>query len=111
MSLLNRHIRNTVFNINRKYQQIQAKVQVPTSFPTGPVFKNAQSFPDRIALRDNIASYTYANIFMSAHGLSKRITNLVNGRRNERVLFLCPNDANYVITLWAIWMSGQIGKF
>lgn len=111
MSLLNRHIRNTVFNFNRKYQQTQAEVKVPTSLPCGPVFKNAQSFPDRIALRDNIANYTYANIFMSAHDLSKKITDLVNGRTNERVLFLCPNDANYVITLWAIWMSGQIGEF
>ncbi|KAJ8970929.1 hypothetical protein NQ317_017247 [Molorchus minor] len=26
----------------------------------------------------------------------------------KKVLFLCSNDVNYVITLWAIWLSGQI---
>ncbi|KAJ8941724.1 hypothetical protein NQ318_023320 [Aromia moschata] len=105
--LLNRHIRNSVFKFNRCLQT-QPQVQAPAPLPCGPVFKNAQSFPDRIALRDNISNYTYANIFLSANELSKNISNLLNGRTNERVLFLCPNDANYVVTLWAIWLSGQI---
>ncbi|KAJ8925836.1 hypothetical protein NQ315_009688 [Exocentrus adspersus] len=108
MPLLSRYLKNAVVTFNRRYQQTQAKVQVPTQLPGGPAFRNAQCFADRIAVRDNIASYTYANIFLSAHNLSKKITSLVNGRRNERILFLCPNDANYVITLWAIWMAGQI---
>ncbi|KAJ8934124.1 hypothetical protein NQ314_013583 [Rhamnusium bicolor] len=108
MSLLHRSIGNSVLKFNRRYQQTQAKVQVTTPLPGGPVFRNAQIFADRVALRDSIASYTYGNIFMSANELSKEITKLVNGRTNERIVFLCPNDANYVISLWAIWMSGQI---
>lgn len=74
-----------------------------------PVFINAKNYTDRIALRDAIGTYTYANLFMSAKELSKTITVKLQGKPLERVVFLCPNDANYVITQWAIWMSGQIG--
>lgn len=110
MSLINRHIRSCVVQFMKKFSQVHPQVQLPLVSSGGPVFRNAQNFPDKIALRDRIASYTYANIFISANELSKQITELVNGKTNERVLFMCPNDANYVITLWAIWMSGQIGK-
>lgn len=110
MSLLKRRIGNYIFIFNKKYHQTQQQVQQPVVVSGGPVFKNVQNFPDRTALTDRIATYSYANIFMSASDLSKEITKLVNGRTNERVLFMCSNDANYVITLWAIWMSGQIGK-
>lgn len=111
MALLHRHMPSCLLKLARKFHQIHPQVQVSLVPPGGPVFRNAQNFPDKIALRDGIASYTYANIFMSANELSKDITKLVNGKTNERVLFMCPSDANYVITLWAIWISGQIGKF
>ncbi|XP_050498376.1 malonate--CoA ligase ACSF3, mitochondrial [Diabrotica virgifera virgifera] len=107
MPLLSSPVRTSVLKILRRYQQVQAKV-TPPSLPTGPVFRNSTHFPDRIAIRDRIASYTYANIFMSANELSKEITSLCNGRTGERVMFMCPNDVNYVITMFAIWMSGQI---
>lgn len=110
MSLINRHIRNCVVQFTKKMGQVHPQIQQPLVPSGGPVFRNAQNFPDKIAIRDRIASYTYANISMSANELSKEITQLVNGKTNERVLFMCPNDATYVITLWAIWMSGQIGK-
>ncbi|XP_066157417.1 malonate--CoA ligase ACSF3, mitochondrial [Euwallacea fornicatus] len=105
--------------VSQRLQQTQAKVASPAKkvkephtflghLAQGPVFKNARLFPERVAIRDRIAAYTYANIFMSAHELSKEISTMLDGRLNERVLFLCPNDVHYVITLWAIWMSGQI---
>ncbi|XP_060518865.1 malonate--CoA ligase ACSF3, mitochondrial-like [Cylas formicarius] len=73
-----------------------------------PVFSNVQNFPNKTAIYDNTGSYTYSNIFVEAKELSMKISRRVNGARGERVLFLCPNDVSYVITLWAIWMSGQI---
>lgn len=74
-----------------------------------PVFMNAKNYTDKIALRDSVGSYTYANLFISAKELSKLITVQLQGKPSQRVVFLCPNNANYVITQWAIWMSGQIG--
>ncbi|ENN70246.1 hypothetical protein HUJ04_013123 [Dendroctonus ponderosae] len=105
-------------HLSRRFQQTQArvasrdKVREPHEplghLAGGPVFRNARLFPDKIAIRDRIAAYTYANIFMSAHELSREISAILDGKTNERVLFLCPNDVHYVITLWAVWMAGQI---
>lgn len=75
-----------------------------------PLFANAPKFADKVAIRDRAGSYTYGEIFNSAKGLSIEILKKLHGKINERVLFLCSNDVNYVITLWAIWMSGQIGN-
>lgn len=108
---INRHIRASVFRVGKHFQHTQVQVQVPPHLPVGPVFRSAQLYPNRVALRDGLSTYSYSNLFMSANELSKDITKLCNGRTNERVMFLCPNDANYVIALWAIWLSGQIGKY
>lgn len=108
MSLLKSHVRNSVLKISKRFQQVQASVTGASILPNGPIFRNCTHFPDRIAVRDRIASYTYANIFISANELSKDITKLCNGRTGERVMFMCSNDVNYVITLYAIWISGQI---
>ncbi|GLV36366.1 Acyl-CoA synthetase family member 3 [Carabus blaptoides fortunei] len=45
---------------------------------------------------------------MSAKEVAAQINKLTGHKNNERILFLCPNDASYVITQWAIWISGQI---
>ncbi|XP_050295892.1 malonate--CoA ligase ACSF3, mitochondrial-like isoform X2 [Anthonomus grandis grandis] len=105
-------------HLSRRFQQTQAKLATKIKIKQpyqhlgclagGPVFRNAKLFPDRVAVRDKIAAYTYGNVFMSAYQLSKEITNLLDCKSHEKVLFLCPNDVQYVITLWAIWMSGQL---
>lgn len=74
-----------------------------------PIFRNAVQFADRPAVKDNNGNYTYANLFMSAKEVAQDISKLADNKQNQRVIFLCPNDARYVITQWAIWMSGQIG--
>lgn len=75
-----------------------------------PLFANAPQFAEKIAVKDYSGNHTYGDIYNSARGLSLEISKRLHGKINERVLFLCSNDVNYVITLWAIWMSGQIGK-
>lgn len=75
-----------------------------------PVFRRAPLFPEKIAVRDYQGTYTYGNIFLEAKELSEVITRKFDSKTGERVLFLCKNDANYVITQWAIWMSGHIGE-
>nr|CAH7720547.1 unnamed protein product [Callosobruchus chinensis] len=79
MSLMKKYARPCFLQLKRHLQQTQAEVQVPVSLPTGPVFRNAQHFPDRVALKDQFASYTYGNIFMVANELSQEITKLVHG--------------------------------
>lgn len=73
-----------------------------------PVFRRAAEFSDRLALRDIHGDYTYRGVFLSSRQFSYAIRDFFGGNRQERVAFLCPNDATYVITQWACWMSGQI---
>lgn len=75
-----------------------------------PLFVKMKTFYNKIAIHDRNGSHKYGDIFVSAINLSKVISEKLDGRKQERVLFLCSNDVNYVVTLWAIWMSGQIGK-
>ncbi|KAJ8870097.1 hypothetical protein PR048_029109 [Dryococelus australis] len=79
--------------------------------PVVPIFRYAPQHSDRIALRDRHGDYTYRGVFLSSRQLAAEISSLLGGRRNERVAFLCPNDASYLIAQWACWMSGQIGEY
>jgi malonyl-CoA/methylmalonyl-CoA synthetase len=75
-----------------------------------PIFRHAPQFSDRIALRDRHGDYTYRGIFLSSRQFAGEISSYLSGKKQERVAFLCPNDASYIIVQWACWMSGQIGK-
>ncbi|XP_033211791.1 malonate--CoA ligase ACSF3, mitochondrial isoform X2 [Belonocnema kinseyi] len=74
-----------------------------------PVFKQATQFGDKPALHDMHGDYTYRGIFLSARQFANELTKLLGGTQQERVAFLLPNDASYVIVQWACWISGQIG--
>lgn len=112
---LSRNLTSCGSCFQKRLQHVLSKVNLQTTSATVsnddvvPIFRNAVQFADRTAVKDNNGNYTYANLFMSAKEVAQEITNLSNNKQNERVVFLCPNDASYVITQWAIWMSGQIG--
>lgn len=75
-----------------------------------PIFRHAPRYSDHIALRDRHGDYTYRGIFLSSRQFAGELSSYLDGKKQERVAFLCPNDASYVIVQWACWMSGQIGK-
>lgn len=75
-----------------------------------PVFKHASKYSDKTALRDLHGDYTYRGLFLSSRQFSNQISQALSNSKQERVAILMPNDANYVITQWACWMSGQIGR-
>lgn len=96
-------------SVQKRLQQTQRKVETERYQDNVPVFRNATHFAEKIALKDSYGNYTYGNLFISANQLSRELNKSLDGKKHERVLFLCPNDAHYVITQWAIWLSGQIG--
>ncbi|KAK0077299.1 hypothetical protein PV325_001308 [Microctonus aethiopoides] len=73
-----------------------------------PIFRNAIQFGDKTALKDLQGDYTYKRLFLSSRQFAVELSNLLNGAQQERIAFLMPNDARYVIVQWACWMSGQI---
>ncbi|XP_071973554.1 malonate--CoA ligase ACSF3, mitochondrial isoform X2 [Engystomops pustulosus] len=82
------------------------------SQPCAPVFYKAPAYGMRTALVDQYGHHSYQDLYLRSFALSKEITCLLGNPRNdispERVSFLCPNDASYVVCQWAAWMSGAI---
>ncbi len=75
-----------------------------------PVHRLALQHLDRVAIKDSHGSHTYMDVLLKALRLSKLIKdNVGQGKRQERIGFLCSNDVTYVVTQWACWAAGHIG--
>ncbi|XP_054276873.1 malonate--CoA ligase ACSF3, mitochondrial-like [Macrosteles quadrilineatus] len=72
-----------------------------------PVYKYAALHGEKSALRDKHGEYSYSGLLDSSTKFAEVIRNAVEGKSDERVVFLCPNDASYVVTQWACWIGGQ----
>ncbi|XP_039931361.1 malonate--CoA ligase ACSF3, mitochondrial isoform X5 [Hirundo rustica] len=77
-----------------------------------PVFTRALAFGDRVAIVDQNGEHTYGDLLGRSLRLSREICGLLRcpsgDLKEERISFLCPNDASYVVAQWASWMSGAI---
>ncbi|XP_066050867.1 malonate--CoA ligase ACSF3, mitochondrial [Chamaea fasciata] len=77
-----------------------------------PVFTRALAFGDKVAIVDQHGEHTYRDLLSRSLRLSREICRLLEcpsrDLRGERISFLCPNDASYVVAQWASWMSGAI---
>lgn len=100
----------TQLRLQQQQTKVQASRRIGYNKDVVPVFRKASEFLNRIALQDLNSSYTYGNLFSAAKELSNTINVQAGYKPGQRIMFLCPNDASYVITQWAIWMSGHIGK-
>ena len=60
-------------------------------------------------MRDIHGDYTYRGLLLSAKQFANELTDLLGEGQQERIAFLMPNDASYIIVQWACWISGQIG--
>lgn len=85
-------------------------LQPPSNNNVIPVFRNAIKFGDRTALRDLQGDYTYRGLYLSSRQFCGDLSEFLKDGQQERIAFLMPNDARYVIVQWACWMSGQIGN-
>lgn len=77
-----------------------------------PVFTRALAFGEKVAIIDQNGKHTYRELYARSLQLSQEICKVLghSGRdlKGERISFLCPNDASYVIAQWASWMSGGV---
>lgn len=83
-----------------------------SSHHVSPVFTRALTFGDKVAIIDQNGEHTYRELFCHSLRLSQEICRVLQcssrDLKEERISFLCPNDASYVIAQWASWMSGGI---
>uniref|UniRef100_A0A1B6FIG5 AMP-dependent synthetase/ligase domain-containing protein n=1 Tax=Cuerna arida TaxID=1464854 RepID=A0A1B6FIG5_9HEMI len=99
------------------HQHTQTTAPVTLSSATGhkqkflkfdqPVFKYAAHHGNKSALRDKYGEYNYGGLLSSSRKFAKILSEAVESKAEERIVFLCPNDATYVVTQWACWISGQ----
>ncbi|XP_030437278.1 LOW QUALITY PROTEIN: malonate--CoA ligase ACSF3, mitochondrial [Gopherus evgoodei] len=86
--------------------------RTPCSGRVTPVFTRALAFGDKIAIIDQNGEHTYRDLYTQSVHLSQQICEVLRcssgDLKGERISFLCPNDASYVISQWASWMSGGI---
>uniref|UniRef100_A0A803V0J7 Acyl-CoA synthetase family member 3 n=1 Tax=Ficedula albicollis TaxID=59894 RepID=A0A803V0J7_FICAL len=77
-----------------------------------PVFTRALAFGDKVAIVDQHGEHTYRELLGRSLRLSREICGLLEcpsrDLREERISFLCPNDASYVVAQWASWLSGGV---
>ncbi|XP_055991563.1 malonate--CoA ligase ACSF3, mitochondrial [Sorex fumeus] len=79
---------------------------------SAPVFTRALAFGDRLALVDQHGRHTYRDLYLRSLRLARELCALrgctSGDLGEERVSFLCANDASYVVAQWATWMSGAV---
>ncbi|NXG48225.1 ACSF3 synthetase, partial [Psilopogon haemacephalus] len=77
-----------------------------------PVFTRALAFGEKIAIVDRNGEHTYRDLLSQSRRLAREICRALKcpsrDLKEERISFLCPNDASYVVAQWASWMSGGI---
>ncbi|KAM7101040.1 malonate--CoA ligase ACSF3, mitochondrial isoform 6-T7 [Ciconia maguari] len=87
-------------------------VRAAYSSDVTPVFTRALAFGDKIAIVDKNGEHTYRDLLSQSLRLSQEICRALacssRDLKEERISFLCPNDASYVVAQWASWMSGGI---
>lgn len=75
-----------------------------------PVFTRALAFGEKVAIIDQNGEHTYKDLYSQSLLLSQKLCQVLGcfggDLNNERIAFLCPNDASYVTAQWAAWMSG-----
>ncbi|XP_039359114.1 malonate--CoA ligase ACSF3, mitochondrial isoform X11 [Mauremys reevesii] len=86
--------------------------RTPFSGRVTPVFTRALAFGDKIAIIDQNGEHTYRDLYTQSVHLSQQICEVLRcssgDLKEERISFLCSNDASYVIAQWASWMSGGV---
>ena len=82
-------------------------IRTDSNYSVRPIYALAESYRDKNAIVDDHYPYTYRDILQQSYRLYKRINNV---KKQKFIPFLTSNDASYLIALFAIWMSGNIGK-
>jgi len=71
-----------------------------------PVFKGALEHGDKTAIRDSRGEYSYSQVYRSSLQLSRSLVNHV--KPGDRIAMLTPNNVQYVVSQWAVWMCGGV---
>ena len=73
------------------------------------IFKRAEQYDQRLALRDKDQSYSYEDLIKASNTIASGLLSEKSDLHEERIGLLIPPSFNYVSILWGIWKAGGIG--
>jgi len=73
------------------------------------IFKNAEQYAERVALRDKTGSYKYKDIVKASNKTASALIGSDSDLKEQRIGFLIPPSFEYMSILWGIWKAGGIG--
>ncbi|CAF1048996.1 unnamed protein product [Rotaria sordida] len=86
---------------------------ISASYPI--YYESISRYGNKVALVDQSSSYTYEQLYSIARQFSHRLSSIIQQEKSTdnaidtnsiQIGVLCPNDASFVIALWASWMIG-----
>lgn len=80
-------------------------------------YQSVSRHTNNVALIDQTSTYTYGQLYSLSRQLSRRLLPLCRSSnsnndvsskndRHVQIGVLCPNDASFVVAMWASWMIG-----
>ncbi|CAF5201690.1 unnamed protein product, partial [Rotaria magnacalcarata] len=79
-------------------------------------YESVSQHANNVALIDHSSSYTYGQLYSVARKLSRRLVPLCQQQQKStddtldktsvQLGVLCPNDASFIVAMWASWMVG-----
>lgn len=76
--------------------------------PYESLFSRCLSCRNRTAIVDRHGNHSYASILAQSVALKRRLDGFLQGKSQQRIAFLCPNDSQYVVSQWACWLGENI---
>jgi len=73
------------------------------------IFKNAEQYSERVALRDKTGSHKYKHIVEASNKTALALIGNSSDLKEKRIGFLISPSFEYVSILWGIWKAGAIG--
>ena len=73
------------------------------------IFKNAEQYSERVALRDKTGLYKYKHIVEASNKTALALIGNSSDLKEKRIGFLISPSFEYVSILWGIWKAGAIG--
>ncbi|CAF3726965.1 unnamed protein product [Rotaria sordida] len=86
---------------------------ISASYPI--YYESISRYGNKVALVDQSSSYTYEQLYSIARQFSHRLSSIIQQEKSTdnaidtnsiQIGVLCPNDASFIIALWASWMIG-----
>ncbi|CAF1528764.1 unnamed protein product [Adineta ricciae] len=107
--------RTIILSIRRSISHFKFSLRLSSTTSRPIYYEPVSRYANRVALVDHSSSYTYGQLYSLSRQLSRRLVPLcqqqkstddTSTKRHVQFGILCPNDASFIVAMWASWMAG-----